>query len=394
MKLKNVNIIGLTVFAAYSAYFFNGLFTTVFGPTLTLLIQDYRINVLKAGLFISFISFGRMFSAAFSGVAVDKIGRKPVLFLGVLLTAAGLLGIGSSSVYWLALVFCVMCGMGHGMVNTSSSALMSDVYHDRLGSAMNRLNVFFGIGCLLGPLVSGFILGNSFSWRLVFVFQGIVGLLVAGMIIFLRFPDIVSKKQMQKSSGFNLLFSSTGLILLGIVMFIYTGSGHTINTWITKYLQEIVDLPVFIAAIAFAIYNFGLTAGRFVCSIISEKIGYYRIIMYSSIGALISVSAALFSRSGVIVAICLGLTGVFFGGLFPLATAIAGKMFPEKVGTVTGLMVMIAAAGSMTVPALAGAFSQVLGLNKGIQILIPLMVILLLVAIKLSNMGKKKALQA
>ena len=376
----------------YAVYFFTGIFTTIFGPSIKLLIADYRIDTIRAGLFISFVSLGRMIAALLSGVAADSVGRKPVLLTGVVLIASGLTGIGLTASYPVALGCCLLCGMGHGMTNTSASGLMADYYPDRLGRVMNLLNMVFGLGCLAGPLFSGFVLGQSTQWRVLFLIQGTMGTALVLWIAALKYRTAAAAaKNESGKTPWSAVLRTGGLtlLLLGGVMFIYTGSGHTINTWISKYLQEIVDLPIWLAAWVFAVYNLGLTAGRLVCGLIVEKIGYERVILFSALGALLSVTMALSVRNGTAAALALGLTGFFFGSLFPTATAIAGKMFPRNVATVSGILVVAAALGSMVLPAAAGAMAQWLDMEKALWFLSPLMGVLVLIALVLNRRRKR-----
>lgn len=374
------------VASVYSAYFLTGIFTTLFGPAMKTLMEDYRISIIKAGIFVSFVAIGRILAALFSGAIADRLGSKPVLLAGTLSITLGLAVIGTVSSYPTALMFCMLCGMGHGMINTSSSGVMADYYPGRLGKGMNMLNAFFGMGALAGPLLSGILLGNAVTWRTVFYVQAAVGFAMSLWIMTLKFP--VKRSEVSGSRNpmdIKMLLRTGGstFFLLALVMFIYTGSGHTINTWITKYLQEIVDLPVFIAAGIFAVYNLGLTLGRLICSLTVEKVGYERIILYSASGALLTYTVALSAHNGVLAAVCLGLTGLFFGGLFPTATAVACRLFPKNVGSVSGFLVVAAALGSMVIPALTGTFSQMFGIGRGLWFVFPFLVVLLAAAILL-----------
>jgi fucose permease len=205
-----------------------------------------------------------------------------------------------------------------------------------------------------------------------------------------EFPPLYKAAEQSTAWPYRMLFTSGCLWLLAMVMFLYSGAGHSINTWINKYMGDVVKLPVFFASGTISVYNLGLAAGRFVCSMVVEKVGYYKVIFLSTMGGLASITLALFSPLIVLTVISLGLTGFFFGSLFPTAIAIGGSMYPGQKGFITGMLVTMAALGSMTIPAVTGLISQVVGLEQGMKSLVVWGIILLVVGTCMFRFEDKK----
>lgn len=371
----------------YLAFLLIGMSFTIYGPTIPFLIEDYRISLGQAGLFITFMAMGRVLSVAFSGVLSDRLGRKALLLTGTGLLTLGLFAVGTLSFYWLAMGFVILAGIGHGMVDTSGSAAILDMYQDNSSRALNLTHMFFGVGCLLGPLISGTLLTLLPSWRIDYYVKGFAGLLIFFMIAACRFVPMDVRTTSRQQHGVPLF--SWVLLFLGLVMFLYSGVGHTLNTWINKYMGDVVQFPVFFAAGSLAVYNLGLTTGRFACGLIGDRIRLNRLILITSLCSLAAICVALFSSSGGIIVVGLGLTGFFFGGLFPAVIAIAGRMMPDRRGTVTGLLIMMAALGSMTIPAVSGFASQGIGLQRSMQALPFLVLVLVAVAAALQRSTMK-----
>ena len=367
----------------YLAFMLIGMSFTIYGPTIPFLMEDYRISLGQAGLFMTFMAMGRLLSVAFSGVLSDRLGRKALLLTGTGLLTAGLIAVGTLSIYWLAMGFVILAGVGHGMVDTSGSAAILDMHKDDSLRALNLSHMFFGVGCLIGPLISGMLLTLLPSWRTDYYVKGFAGILIFLMIAGCKFAATDGRTNNRQESGPPLF--SWVLLLLGLVMFLYSGVGHTLNTWINKYMGDVVHFPVFFAAGSLAVYNLGLTAGRFTCGLIGDRVRLKRLIFITSVCSLAAISVALFSSSGGVIVVSLGLTGFFFGGLFPAAISIAGRMLPDRRGTVTGLLIMMAALGSMTIPAVSGFVSQGFGLQRSMQTLPLLVLVLVAVAAALQR---------
>jgi MFS family permease len=369
------------------AFFMIGIALTVFGPTITYLMHDYRINMGTAGLFVTAMAFGRMLSVIVSGVIADHFGKKLILTMGTVLITFGLIGIGSLSWFWIAFIIAFIIGIGHGMIDVAGVAALSDIYPSKLNSTVARSHMYFGFGCLAGPLIAGIILTYELSWRVVFYFDGFIGLIFTILLIAQSFPEPDKKIGRKKNAVVQVksLFNSGTLLMVLMIAFLYSGVGHSINTWINKYMGDVIRLSTFFAAGSLAIYNLGITMGRMACSFAAEKIESRRILMIGAAGGLFSIIFVLFSHWGIIIIMGLGLTGFFFGGLLPTSVAIAGQMYPERTGTMTGVIMMMGALGSMTIPAATGVVSQWIGLENSLKALTGLVVILTLISLGLQE---------
>jgi len=148
-------------------------------------------------------------------------------------------------------------------------------------------------------------------------------------------------------------------------------------------MGDVVNFEVFLAAGTLSIYNLGLAMGRYVNSIVSEKIGPVKSILFSSIGALLFILLSLFNTNAIIIVAALTVVGFFFGGLTPTAMAIVGQLYPKRIGTVSGVLTMAGSLGSMVIPAVVGWLADLWNLADGMKSLTITAIILSIVALKL-----------
>lgn len=345
-----------------------GIALTALGPTLPFIIQEYDLSLTAAGLVLTLVSLGRLISVFFSGGLSDRIGRKPVISLGTGLIALGALGYGSSPTWIGHLLSAMIVGAGVGMLDGGTNSLITDLYTEKRGFALNRLHVFFGVGALLGPLVAALLLNSLNSWRAVFWTVAAVGALCTLTSALLAYPAISGSRKLSHQEvrqAKRVFLTAREFWLLSGIMFMYTGIGNTITGWVNKFLGDELTATVLAASTVLALYNVGITVGRMICSYITERIGYPRTLLICAVGGFVFVSLAVLIRNLCWIAVSFWLSGVFLAGLFPTAVAYGTGLFPDLRGTLSGYLITSAALGGMVMPLIIGAFSDVVGLSLG-----------------------------
>lgn len=126
-----------------------------------------------------------------SGWTSDRIGRKPVAILGLLLCAASLPLLFRADSLAGMLALAPVLGLGVATVTPVTNALVADLVKERsLGAAMGVFGTIFDIGEAAGPIVAGFLVGQlGYAWS----FDVIAAVIVVFLIVFaLRVRDPAS----------------------------------------------------------------------------------------------------------------------------------------------------------------------------------------------------------
>lgn len=126
------------------------------------------------GLIYTFFAISSLLSRPFSGKLSDTIGRKRVMFTGVLLSVvvSMLYPLSHSVVFFLGLRF--VHGIGAGFTPTGATALVTDILPpERRGHGMGIWGTFFSLGIGLGqslgsPIARTFGLDNLFLFASAF----------------------------------------------------------------------------------------------------------------------------------------------------------------------------------------------------------------------------------
>ncbi|MHA1509147.1 MAG: MFS transporter, partial [Promethearchaeota archaeon] len=118
------------------------------------------------------------------GYLSDKVGRRLIILVGLLLEG-GVSWMISITINYV-LVILILCGFGIGMamVVSSTTAYVSDISKkEDYGTAIGTLSTIMDIGQTLGPILSGYVL-IAFSFGGVFLMVTIV-LIISALIFYL-----------------------------------------------------------------------------------------------------------------------------------------------------------------------------------------------------------------
>jgi len=158
------------------------------GPLLVALADDFGTSIAVAGQLAAatFITWG--ITAPLVGPISDTYGRRPVLLIGVLLMALGVLGSGVAWNYSSLMATRLITGVGSAMIPpTIMAALADSLPVDKVGKAVGFITASSWIGVAVGvPAIA--LLGYLGGWRLPFYVTG--GLSLALWVpLWLRLPS-------------------------------------------------------------------------------------------------------------------------------------------------------------------------------------------------------------
>ena len=151
---------------------FDGYDLVIYGVALPLLMQEWSLSAVQAGMLASTALFGMMFGAMSFGTLSDKLGRKKTIMICVA-TFSGFTFIGAfatSPVEFGILRF--LAGLGIGGVMPNVVALMTEYAPKRIRSTLVAL-MFSGyaIGGMTSALLGAWLV-PQFGWKIMFLLAG------------------------------------------------------------------------------------------------------------------------------------------------------------------------------------------------------------------------------
>ena len=336
--------------------------------TLGSVASDLRIKLhldaISAGTLFSIMPLGILTGSLLFGPIVDKYGYRILLSVSAIFMFAGFEGIAFSSSTSLLKIFVFLFGIGGGAVNGSTNALVADISDKDKGANLSLLGVFFGIGALGMPLITG-ILKNRFSFEVILSVVGIVTLLTGISFILMKFPP---PKQIQ---GFPItqsvsLIKDKVLILIAFFLFFQSGFEGIMNNWTTTYIVKQQSVQQSYALYALSSFVAGMTIMRLISGSIFRSVSEKRLLIFSFglllLGLIFLTAGNLFilSVTGLI------LVGAGLASGFPVMLGFVSSRFAEISGTAFSIVLFIALLGNVLINYSMGIIAQ----NFGIQHLV------------------------
>lgn len=120
---------------------------------------------LYVGSIASAFALAQFVTNYFWGWLSDRVGRKPVILLGTILTAACFVAFGFCRTLWQAIVVQAVMGVVNGNQGLVSACLGEITDRSNQSKAFTYLPVIYGIGGITGPLLGGLLVFDRIPFR-------------------------------------------------------------------------------------------------------------------------------------------------------------------------------------------------------------------------------------
>jgi MFS family permease len=117
---------------------------------------------LYVGLIASSFALAQFATNFFWGWLSDKVGRKPVILMGTIFTAASFVAFGFCRTLWQAILVQVCMGLVNGNQGLISTCLGEITDRTNQSQAFTYLPVLYGLGGITGPALGGLLV---FPWN-------------------------------------------------------------------------------------------------------------------------------------------------------------------------------------------------------------------------------------
>src|ERR1700723_450669 len=174
----------MLILAASLAIFVYGMTAAMLGTILPDLSAKFHLTPKQNGTIAFCQAMGLILASIAGGPLIDYQGKKTGLVLGLALSALAVALLPRSNGFRTIASHLFLLGIGGGIIVTAANALGSDVDPAHRGTALNLLNIFFGLGGFATPFVSPNLLGKN-STRLCHL---IAGLAVVTVVVNLFAP--------------------------------------------------------------------------------------------------------------------------------------------------------------------------------------------------------------
>lgn len=162
-------------------------------PSFLEIAKDLSVSPEQVQYTLTAFAYGMAFGQLFWGPFGDSFGRKPIILLGVIISALTALVLTEINSIGNFTAFRFMQGFFGAAPVVLSGALLRDLFSkDQLSKVMSTITLVFMLAPLVAPIVGGYIV-KYFHWHAIFYVIGIIGILVASLV-FVIIPETHKKE--------------------------------------------------------------------------------------------------------------------------------------------------------------------------------------------------------
>ena len=344
----------MLIFAAILAIFVYGMIAAMLGTILPDLSDRFHLTPTQNGTIAFSQALGLMIASVGVGPLLDTEGDKAGLILGLLFIVIALFWLPRSKGFRGIVLLLFLLGVGGGIVVTGANALVSGVSEAHRATALNLVNLFFGLGGLATPFISA----NVFKKNWVRLCYTVASLTVVALMI----QAVTKMPAVSGGTGFVLadagsVLGRPQLFLLGFLLFLYVSCEVGVWNWLPRHLiaQGIPESRALnILSLGFAL---GLLVGRVGVSPILIHVPAVTVTLAASVAMAVTTFLMLKTSKPAVAAALVFMAGLSMAPVFPTTLAMVGNAFPRMSGTAIGFVITCGWAGLAVSSSLIGAIA-------------------------------------
>ncbi|GAA4354799.1 MFS transporter [Variovorax defluvii] len=338
---KLITLVGL----AHAISHFSQL---VLPPLFPWLKDAFHVSYTELGAVLTVFFVVSCVVQAASGFVVDRLGPRPVLFVGLGLLALAAIGYALAQNYWMLLASAVVAGVGNGVFHPVDYTLFNrKVAPTRLGHAYSVHGITGSLGWALAP---AFVvpLAIAFSWRVALASAGLLALVVLLVLWFNRAALSLDVKAVHKATGADAAAGGElGFLKIPAVwmcfgfFFFYAMALSVVQTFAPAAAGHLHAVPVGLIAICLTVYMVASAGGMLVGGFLASDPARCERIVGLSFGAaaVVALVLALATFPPVLVPVLFGAMGFAAGIAGPSRDLLVKRSTPANAsGRVYGVV--------------------------------------------------------
>lgn len=232
------------------------------------LARDFSVSIAQAGHFISIYAIGVCVGAPLTAIFLRNWPLKRILLLLMVFYAVGNLMFATSHTLGMGLVSRFVTGLPHGAFFGAGSIVASRLMPDKATTAVALMTLGMTIANLAGIPLGSYV-ANTFSWRWIFFFNSVWGLITLGAIALMvkRMPPL---PRTTLKGEFKFMKSLAPWLLIGATV-LCQGGAFAMYSYVDPIMEKaglaLRYIPVFMIVV-----GAGMCLGNYFSGVVSDRI--------------------------------------------------------------------------------------------------------------------------
>ncbi|RMZ75340.1 hypothetical protein DV738_g5530, partial [Chaetothyriales sp. CBS 135597] len=349
------------------------------GALIPYIEKDYNIGYAIVSLLFITYALGYVAAAPLVGMLDARLGRSRLFMLSQVFSCIAYLTLVFTPPFPAVVIAFLFQGFSFAIFLSVTNSWIVNLLNGTV--LLGCCHGIYGVGGIVSPLIATAIVSHGALWSRFYL----ISLATAAISIpclgwayhgfeqeapvqLLTVLERTASRQQQEQQGLMstkkkpLLMKSLKdkTTLLGaIFIFFYQGSEVAISGWVISYLiQHRGGAPSQVGNVTAGFWG-GITLGRFVLTPLAYKLGEKRSVLGLSIAAAVFQALVWAIPNVISNAVAVSLVGLFLGPVYPCATAVFSKLWPNDI-QITGLSLVtsMGSSGGAFIPFLTGLMAQ------------------------------------
>ncbi len=348
----------------YAAFIGLGIPDSLFGAAWPAIYPDLGIHVSLASFYSVISSLASVVSCLLSDRVIARFGTEKVTAVSTAMTALGLLAFSFGGGFWALCLCAIPLGLGAGAVDTALNNYVA-IHYNAL--QMNLLHCFYGVGVAASPYLLGLALAQANNWRggyrIMFAIQLVLTVLLVVTMPLWKKVECRSAEpvpQMRTVPARQILANPVARVSL-LVFFGSCSVESVCLGWSSTWLVNCRGMDVAQGAQWITLYYVGMTLGRFLSGVLSDRFGPKKILA-AGLGVAAVAVGALFVPVPLVSIISLFAVGLGIGPVFPNMTYLTPAHFGQDVcQSFIGLQMTVTYGAFVFIPLLFTVLARAVG---------------------------------
>jgi MFS family permease len=345
----------------------------IFGPMIPYLMADFHIDRVTAGSLVSAQMFGYTLTPFVAGYLSDRLGRRPVILLGLFCFSFLTFLSGWVTSHTQMYITRFISGMTEPFFSMGLMAYFMELFPNYPAFFTTLMISGTSVGWFAGPLLSGWCLQTSGSWRQPFWILGGIGLLLFCVLLFYWYEqrsetEPVQAPSQQHSPCSKTVFAAT-LITMAVIVFFDCIAEFGFSMWLPSFLKEDRGFSIAQAGTIAGMWGIGQFLGRPLLGLLGDRTGYRHVGTLAAF--FMGISLYFVVRSHTISSFIFWqlAAGFIGGGLMGSLWTFTAVFYGKRKGAALGLVSNLGNTGSVVAPVVGGYLADRTSLETSLVIM-------------------------
>ena len=366
----------------------------VYPVLLPYLRDSFDLSLTVAGLLVTVLWLGSALGQLPGGVLADRYSERMVMAAGTVVVAIALAFVVTAPTPLVLFVATGLVGLGQSLYPIARITILSDIYPDRIGSALGVTMATGDLGQTVLPPIAG-ALAAAVAWQLGLAFIAPLLLVVSAVlwvVLPAQTPTASAVDSLSADSARYVLtkLRRSNLLFVAFILFLYILIWQSFTGFYPTYLVEVKGLPSSLAGVLFSVFfAFGVIV-KPLAGAAYDRIGMRKALVAVLVGPVAGLATLPFIEGlWALVAVTALVSTMLGSGAITqsfLSDAIPDDIQGTGLGAVRTTSATLGAAG----PVLFGGIADRGYFDEGYILLAAMLAVVVLLTLRLPESGRRR----